>query len=30
LFGTMTKDQALRLQLVHGNHHLSFLVPKTA
>jgi hypothetical protein len=30
LFGKMTRDQALRLQLVHCNHHLSFLVPKTA
>jgi len=28
LFGTLTKDQALKLQLVHCAHHLSFLVPK--
>jgi hypothetical protein len=29
LFGAMNKDEALRLQLVHCAHHLSFLVPKT-
>ena len=28
LFGAMTKDTALRLQLKHAAHHLSFLVPK--
>jgi len=28
LFGTMTKDECTRLQLVHCAHHLSFLVPK--
>ena len=28
LFGAMTKDTALRLQLRHAAHHLSFLVPK--
>jgi hypothetical protein len=28
LFGTMTKDEALQLQLKHCAHHLSFLVPK--
>ena len=27
LFGAMTKDEALKLQLVHCAHHLSFLVP---
>jgi hypothetical protein len=27
LFGKMTRDQALTLQLVHCNHHLGFLVP---
>jgi hypothetical protein len=30
LFGKMTREEALKLQLVHGAHHLSFLVPKTA
>ena len=29
LFGAMTKDTALRLQLKHAAHHLSFLVPRT-
>ncbi|MSR53846.1 MAG: DUF1569 domain-containing protein [Gemmataceae bacterium] len=29
LFGPMTKDEAWRMQLVHGAHHLSFLVPKS-
>lgn len=29
LFGALNKDEALRLQLVHCAHHLSFLVPKT-
>jgi hypothetical protein len=28
LFGDMTKDEAVRMQLVHAAHHLSFLVPK--
>lgn len=28
LFGPMTKDEAVRMQLVHAAHHLSFLVPK--
>jgi hypothetical protein len=28
LFGEMTKDEAVRLQLVHLAHHLSFLVLK--
>jgi hypothetical protein len=28
LFGAMTKDTALQLQLKHAAHHLSFLVPK--
>ena len=28
LFGAMTRDEALRLQLRHAAHHLSFLVPK--
>jgi hypothetical protein len=27
LFGAMTKDEALRLQLRHCEHHLSFLIP---
>jgi len=30
LFGAMTKDDALQLQLRHCEHHLSFLVPKTS
>lgn len=29
LFGDMTKDECVRMQLVHAAHHLSFLVPKT-
>jgi hypothetical protein len=29
LFGAMTKDEAVRMQLVHCAHHLSFLVPKS-
>jgi len=29
LYGAMTKDTALQLQLKHAAHHLSFLVPKT-
>jgi Protein of unknown function (DUF1569) len=28
LFGAMTRDTALQLQLVHCSHHLSFLIPK--
>jgi hypothetical protein len=28
LFGPMTKDEALALQLRHCEHHLSFLVPR--
>ncbi len=28
LFGAMTKDEALQLQLRHCEHHLSFLIPK--
>lgn len=28
LFGDMTKDEAVAMQLVHAAHHLSFLVPK--
>jgi Protein of unknown function (DUF1569) len=28
LFGRMTKDEAVGMQLVHCAHHLSFLVPK--
>jgi hypothetical protein len=28
LFGPMTKDTALQLQLRHAAHHLSFLIPK--
>jgi hypothetical protein len=27
-FGPMTKDEAVRMQLVHCAHHLSFLVPR--
>jgi hypothetical protein len=27
LFGAMNKDEALRLQLKHCEHHLSFLIP---
>jgi hypothetical protein len=30
LFGAMTKDVALQLQLKHAAHHLSFLVPKNS
>jgi len=29
LFGPMTKNQAVRMQLVHCAHHLSFLVPRS-
>ena len=29
LFGAMTKETALQLQLKHAAHHLSFLVPKS-
>ena len=29
LFGPMTKDEAVRMQLVHCAHHLSFLVPRS-
>ena len=29
LFGAMTKDEALQLQLKHCEHHLSFLIPKS-
>ena len=29
LFGKLTREEALKLQLVHCAHHLSFLVPKT-
>jgi hypothetical protein len=29
LFGPMTKDEAVRMQLVHCAHHLSFLLPKS-
>jgi hypothetical protein len=29
LFGPLTKDEALAMQLVHCGHHLSFLVPRT-
>jgi hypothetical protein len=29
LFGAMTKEEALRLQLEHCAHHLSFLIPRT-
>jgi len=28
LFGPLTRDEALRVQLAHAAHHLSFLVPK--
>jgi hypothetical protein len=28
LFGTMSKDEGTKLQLIHCAHHLSFLVPK--
>jgi hypothetical protein len=30
LFGAMTKDEAVRLQLKHCEHHLSFLVPRAS
>src|SRR5215831_5906287 len=30
LFGAMTRDTALQLQLVHCAHHLSYLIPKNA
>jgi hypothetical protein len=30
LFGAMTRDEALQLQLRHCAHHLSFLVPRTS
>lgn len=29
LFGPLTRDEALKVQLAHCAHHLSFLVPKT-
>ena len=29
LFGPLSRDEALRVQLAHCAHHLSFLVPKT-
>lgn len=29
LFGEMTRDEHLRLQLIHLAHHLSFLIPHT-
>jgi len=29
LFGPMTKDEAVQMQLVHCAHHLSFLIPKS-
>lgn len=29
LFGRMTKEEAVGMQLVHAAHHLSFLIPKT-
>ena len=28
LFGDMTRDECIRMQLVHAAHHLSFLVPR--
>lgn len=28
LFGRLTRDEALQLQLIHCAHHLSFLVPR--
>jgi Protein of unknown function (DUF1569) len=28
VFGPMTKDEAVRMQLVHCAHHLSFLIPR--
>lgn len=30
VFGAMTKDEALQIQLKHCEHHLSFLIPRTA
>jgi hypothetical protein len=30
LFGPMSKDEALQVQLLHCAHHLSFLVPRDA
>ena len=30
LFGPLTRDEALRVQLAHCAHHLSFLVPKAS
>ena len=30
LFGAMTRDEALQLQLKHCAHHLSFLVPRAS
>ena len=30
LFGAMTKDEALQLQLTHCAHHLSFLIPHSS
>ena len=30
LFGELDRDTAMRLQLVHCAHHLSFLIPKTS
>lgn len=30
LFGAMTRDTALQLQLRHAAHHMSFLIPKGA
>lgn len=30
LFGAMTKDEALQLQLKHCEHHLSFLIPHSS
>lgn len=29
LFGPLTRDEALKVQLAHAAHHLSFLVPKS-
>jgi hypothetical protein len=28
IFGVMTKEQLVRLQLIHCAHHLGFLIPK--
>jgi hypothetical protein len=30
LFGATTKDEALRPQLEHCAHHLSFLIPRSS